>query len=132
MGSRVGLTTDWSVYVHDVHLGGGSKLHAAQHLHHTQCCLSRMPRRPDRLCGVSCTLSVLLVCARFSPPPHPPPKNPPPHHAQAVCEAAKADKARQEWLEAELAGQTSRANASELEKAALQDRVQQLEVSPTQ
>lgn len=63
----------------------------------------------------------------YHPPPHP---HPPPHHAQAVCDAAKADKARQEWLEAELAGQTSRANASELEKAALQDRVQQLEVSP--
>jgi hypothetical protein len=48
---------------------------------------------------------------------------------QAVADAAKADKARQEWLESEIQKQTSRANASELEKAALQDRVQQLEVS---
>jgi len=47
---------------------------------------------------------------------------------QAVCDAAKADKARQEWLEAEVTRQSQRANAAELEKAALNDRVRQLEV----
>ena len=47
---------------------------------------------------------------------------------QAVCDAARADKARHDWLETELDRQKKRANASELEKAALHDRVRQLEV----
>lgn len=47
---------------------------------------------------------------------------------QAVCDAAKADKARLEWLEVEVDKQTNRANALELQRAGLQDRVKQLEV----
>lgn len=53
---------------------------------------------------------------------------PPPLPLQAVADAARADKARQEWMETGIARKAARANAAELQKAALQDRVQQLEV----
>lgn len=45
-----------------------------------------------------------------------------------MCDAAKADKARLEYLEVEVVKQTNRANASELSEAGLLDRVRQLEV----
>lgn len=49
-------------------------------------------------------------------------------HMQAVCNAAKADRARQDWLEAEVERHKRRAHSAEQEKAAVHDRLKQLEV----